>query len=448
MCSKKIFFYPAVAFAVLLVFAFALSLVEKSPAFPAHHPTIKVGILHSLTGTMAISEKSVADATLLALEEINKTGGVLGMKIEPVIADGKSDPDVFQKEAERLIAKENVKVIFGCWTSASRKAVKAIVEKYNSLLFYPVQYEGLEQSPNIVYMGAAPNQQIIPAVKWSCDNLGKSFFLVGSDYVFPRVANEIAKDIIGLVGGKVVGEEYVPLGGKDFNGIARKIKETKPEVILNTINGDSNIAFLMALHEAEVPSAKAQIMSLSMAENELQSFKDYFQKHYPQEAGHFIEKHLAGMYACWNYFETIDNPLNLDFIAKFRQQYGKNYKVTDPMEAAYFGVYLWSKAVNECKDVDNPENILNYLGDISIPAPEGIITIADNNHARKTVRIGRLNERGDFDIIWSSKNPVDPVPYPSFRDKTSWEHFLNELYQKWNGHWSSIAEPFDSGGSR
>ena len=294
-------------------------------------PTIKVGILHSLTGTMATSEKPVADATLLALEEINKSGGALGMKIEPVIADGKSDPDVFQKEAERLITKEHVKIIFGCWTSASRKMVKSIVEKYNSILFYPVQYEGLEQSSNIVYLGAAPNQQLIPAIKWVCDNLGKRFFLVGSDYVFPRVANKIATDVIGCFGGEVTGEEYVLLGGKDFTGIIKKIKETKPDVILNTINGDSNIAFFEALHEAGMPSTKVAVMSLSISENMANSFRAYLQKYDPREAEHIFKEQFVGTYACWNYFESINNSLNMTFMDKFRKKDGNVYKVAEPM---------------------------------------------------------------------------------------------------------------------
>ena len=196
---------------------------------------IKVGILHSFTGTMAISEKSVADATLMAIEEINQQEGLLGRKIEPIITDGRSDWPTFAREADRLITEKKVSVIFGCWTSACRKSVKPVVEKYNHLLFYPVQYEGLEQSPNIVYNGAAPNQQIIPAIKWCFDNLGKRFFLVGSDYVFPRTANAIMKDVIAALRGEVLGEEYIPLGSKDVKEIVRKIVRAKPDLAIALI---------------------------------------------------------------------------------------------------------------------------------------------------------------------------------------------------------------------
>jgi len=411
-------------------------------------PTIKVGVLHSMTGTMAISERSVVDATLLAIEEINKAGGVMGMQVVPIVADGKSDPYTFKKEAERLITEEGVKVIFGCWTSASRKAVKPVVEGYNALLFYPIQYEGLEQSTNIVYLGAAPNQQLIPAVKWACDNLGKKFFLIGSDYVFPKVANEIANIVIGYAGGEVVGEEYVPLGGKGFDEIIGKIKELKPDVILNTINGDSNIAFFESLHDAEIDPRKIAIMSLSVTENEIRTMREYFQKHHPKEAEHFFKEHLRGTYACWNYFESIDSPSNRDFIGKFKKRFGKSYKVTDPMEAAYSGVYLWSDAVNECKDADDTRNIINHLYHISMPSPEGIITISGNNHARKTIRIGRLNDAGDFDIIWTSASSIEPMPYPYFRDKPYWSALLYELYHKWGGHWAYGSKASDSGDGR
>jgi urea transport system substrate-binding protein len=230
---------------------------------------IKVGILHSLTGTMAISEKSVVEATLMAIEEINQRGGVLGRKIKPIVVDGRSDWPTFAKEAERLITQGKVSVVFGCWTSASRKTVKPIFEKHNHLLFYPVQYEGIEQSPNIIYTGAAPNQQIIPAVNWSIENLGKRFFLIGSDYVFPRMANTIIKDYITALGGYVLGEEYILLGSSDVNKIVQKITQARPDVILNTINGDSNVAFFRELRKAGIKPDNIPTMSFSISEAEL-----------------------------------------------------------------------------------------------------------------------------------------------------------------------------------
>ncbi len=354
MHSKGKVFYVAFAFIVSIICASTILIFAKPRVFLSHQPTIKVGILHSLTGSMSISEKPVVNAVLLAIKEVNENGGVLGMKVEPVIADGKSDPDVFQSEAERLVAKENVKAIFGCWTSASRKAVKPTIEKYNSLLFYPVQYEGLEQSPNIIYLGPTPNQQLIPAINWSVDNLGKKFFLVGSDYIFPRVENEIAKDVIGYLGGEVVGEEYALLGSKNFLEIIKKIKETKPDVILSTISGDSNVAFFEDLYEFNVP--KIPIMSLSVTENEVKAFKDHLQAHFSKDAERIFKEYMVGTYSCWSYFESINSFANINFIKKFIARYGKSYDMTDPEASAYFAVLLWSKAVNECKDTDNPKN--------------------------------------------------------------------------------------------
>lgn len=264
---------------------------------------IKVGVLHSLTGTMAISATSVCDATLLAIEELNAAGGVLGRRIEPVVADGKSDWPTFASEAERLITREHVAVVFGCWTSAGRKTVKPIFEKHDHLLFYPVQYEGLEQSPNIIYTGAAPNQQILPAVKWSFDHLGRRFFLVGSDYVFPRTANAIIKAQVTALGGEIVGEEYLRLGSSEAAAVVQKIVQARPTVILNTINGDSNVAFFAALRGAGITPARIPTVSFSLAEGELR---------------HMDARTMAGDYAAWNYFQSVDSPENRRFVEAFR----------------------------------------------------------------------------------------------------------------------------------
>lgn len=229
------------------------------------------------------------------------------------------------------------------------------------------------------------------------------------------------------------------LGGTDFAEVAKKIKGSGADIILNTINGDSNIAFFNSINKADIIPSKVAIMSLSIGENEIQAFRVYLQKHNPQEAEHVFKEHICGTYACWNYFESINSLLNNDFIGKFKKKYGINYKVTDPMEAAYFGVYLWRQAVNECQDTNNSKNILNHLYSLSIPAPEGIISISNNNHAMKTVRIGRVNDAGSFDITWAADMPISPDPYPNFRTKAYWEDFLNKLYEKWNGNWAAGA---------
>ncbi len=410
---------------IFLVIAFGLGLaiffwthsqiqISKKP--------IKVGILHSLTGTMAISEKSVVDATLLAIAEINEKGGVLGRKIQPIIVDGKSDWNTFAQQAEYLITKEKVATVFGCWTSASRKTVKPVFEKYNHLLIYPVQYEGLEESPNIVYTGAAPNQQIIPAVKWAFDNLGKRFFLVGSDYVFPRTANAIIKDQAVALRGEILGEEYILLGSNNVADTIKKIIETKPNVILNTINGDSNIAFFNALREAGITPDKIPTISFSIAEEELRSLP---------------RKDVIGDYAVWNYFQSIDEVTNRDFIKNFQQKYGKNRVTSDPIEAGYFGVYLWAQAAEDA-GTDEVNTIREYIKDQSFKAPEGIVYLdSDNQHTWKTVRVGKIKADGQFKIVWNSEKPIRPIPYPISRSKAEWEIFLKALYQGWNNNWAN-----------
>jgi len=406
-----------VATALLLVFH------QRNKGLDA--ATIKVGILHSLTGTMAISEAAVKDATLLAIEELNRRGGVLGRKVEAVVADGRSDWPTFAKEAERLITREKVCVVFGCWTSASRKTVKPVFERHKHLLFYPVQYEGLEQSPHIIYTGAAPNQQIIPAVKWSFDNLGKRFFLVASDYVFPRSANEIIKDQAGTLGASIVGEEYILLGSTEVQPVVDKIIEAQPDVILNTINGDTNVAFFAALRKAGITPAKIKTVSFSIAENELQSMG---------------AEQMVGDYAAWNYFQSVSTPENRRFIRSFKKRFGESRVTSDAMEAAYFGVFLWAQAVTE----SGSTKVAEYraaLADQSFAAPEGLVYIDNrNNHTWKTVRIGKIRRDGQFNIVWKSDKPVQPVPYPATRSRMEWEAFLTKLYQGWGRKWANSKE--------
>lgn len=384
--------------------------------------SIKVGILHSFTGTMGLSEKPVAEATLLAIEEINQKGGVLGRQVEPVIVDAHSDDELFAKGAERLITHDGVATLFGCWTSSSRKRVKEVVERYDHLLFYPVQYEGLEQSRNIVYTGALPNQQITPAVKWSFDNLGRKFFLVGSDYVFPRTANSIIKDQIAALQGQVVGEEYVLLGSSELDGIARQILRSRPSVILNTLNGDSNSAFFRAMRSAGITPAQIPTMSFSIAENELAALGG---------------SKVAGDFAAWSYFESIQSKENGQFVRRFKQRYGTNRVTSDPMESAYFGVYLWAQAVKEAGVAEAPA-IRSAVGEQSMVAPEGLVYIdRATQNTWKMARIGRVRTDGQFDILWTSDFPIRPVPYPVYRFRSDWDEFLNSLYEGWGEHWAN-----------
>ncbi len=358
--------------------------------------TIKVGILHSLSGTMAISETSVKDAELLAIEEINEQGGILGKQLEPIVEDGASDWPTFAEKARKLLQQDKVAVIFGGWTSASRKAMLPVVEENNGLLFYPVQYEGLEASPNIFYTGAAPNQQIVPAVSWLLENKGQKFYLLGSDYVFPRTANQIIKAQLAAEGGQVVGEEYTPLGHTDFSTIISKIKDAKPDVIFNTLNGDSNVAFFKQLKDAGITADDIPVMSVSVAEEEIRGI------------GADV---LAGHYAAWNYFQTTDTPENEAFVSKYKEKYGSERVTSDPIEAGYFGVYLWAEAVKKAGTTDVAK-VKEAAKGITFNAPEGTVTIdGDNQHTFKIVRIGQIQTDGQFKEVWNSGEPVKPDPF-------------------------------------
>jgi urea transport system substrate-binding protein len=394
-----------------------------APVAAPSGPPIKVGVLHSLTGSMEESESPVVDATLLAIEELNHAGGVLGRPVEAIVRDGRSDPAVFAEEARRLIVDEDVCSVFGCWTSASRKTVVPIFERHGNLLVYPVQYEGLEQSPNVIYLGATPNQQILPAVDWAfAFGRKRKFFLVGSDYVFPRTANAIIRSELEELGANVVGEEYLPLGSYEVQATVDKIAAAGPDVILNTINGDSNVPFFRRLRAAGVTPERTSTISFSIGEQEVRQLN-------PEQ--------MAGDYAAWSYFQTLDNPENKQLVEKFRARYGPQRLLTDPMEAAYIGVKLWAEAVRRAKSID-PAKIRAAFGGQKILAPEGEVTIdATTGHAFKTPRIGQINRDGQFEVVWSDVKPEGPVPFPPARSREAWETFLERLYAGWGDRWEA-----------
>lgn len=373
---------------------------DASPV-AASGDSIKVGILHSLSGTMAISETTVVEAEKMAIEEINAAGGVLGKQIEIVEEDGQSDWPTFAEKATKLIDQDKVTTIFGCWTSASRKAVLPVFESKNHLLWYPVQYEGQECSKNIFYTGAAPNQQIEPAVDWLLENKGKEFFLVGSDYVFPRTANTIIKEQLLAKGGKTVGEDYLPLGNTEVTPIITKIKAALPNggVIFNTLNGDSNVAFFKQMQGAGLTPDKYPVMSVSIAEEEVRQIG---------------AEYLKGHYASWNYFQTVDTPENKKFVEAFKAKYGADRVVNDPMEAAYIMVYLWKQAVEKAGTADDLDKVRAAAIGQEFSAPEGPVKMFPNHHISKTVRIGQIRDDGLFDIVWSTPGPVDPIPWNQF----------------------------------
>jgi len=365
----------------------------------AEAETIKVGILHSLSGTMSISEVSVKDATLMAIEEINAAGGIMGKMLEPVIEDGASDWPTFAEKARKLIQQDEVAVVFGCWTSASRKAVLPVFEELNGLLFYPVQYEGLESSPNIFYTGAEPTQQIIPGVDFLINELGaQSIYLLGSDYVFPRTANLIIKAQLEDAGVTLAGEEYVPLGGTEFSTIISKIQEAQPDAIFNTLNGDSNVAFFKQFKDAGFTAESLPVISVSVAEEEVRGIGP---------------ENVAGHYTAWNYYQTTDTPENAAFVEAYKAAYGEDRVTADPIEAAYFGVYLWKAMVEKAEStaVDAVREAAQS-GEIEFNAPEGLIKVdPENQHTYKYVRIGQINEEGLIDEVSGSSEPVKPDPF-------------------------------------
>lgn len=384
---------------------------------------ITVGILHSLSGTMALNEAPVVDATRLALDEVNAAGGVLGRKLVPVVLDGASDPDQFAKAAERLLNEHKAAVVFGCWTSASRKAVRTVVERNGGLLFYPVQFEGLENSPRIVYLGPAPNQQLAPGIEYVIERLGtKRFFLIGSDYVYPHAAHEISKDLIRAKEGKgvsVVGEAYLPLGTKDMARTIADIKASKADVILNTINGTTNFHFFRELNADEV-TRDIPVLSMSVSEPDIRSLE---------------LKGIVGDYLAGSYFESVGSASGKAFMKQFRERYGQERRYSDQLAAAYSGVQLWAKAAMKAGSLE-PDAVLKAIRGMTFSGPSGEITVdPDNEYCWLPSRIGQIQPDGSVRSVWESDKPVRPVPFPSTRSRSEWDHFLNNLFLKWDGQW-------------
>ena len=391
---------------------------------------LKVGILHSQTGTLADSEKPIIDATLFAIEEINRNHTIPNTVVEPIIADGGSNPTTFAKQAEKLINKDGVVAIFGCWSSDSRKAVKPIVEEYENILFYPVQYEGIESSPNIYYLGATPNQQIIPAIHWAMQTEQKKrLFLVGSDYIFPHTANAIIKDQVHALGGEIVGESYIPLGSDDVSQVVSQIKKTRPDMVINTLNGSTNIAFFRKMLGEGIESDTIPTLSFSLGENEIKRIGF---------------RHMAGNYAAWNYFQSIETIENRAFVKRFQNRFGETRATSDPMEAAYIAVHLWAESVADAMRTNtkaaptSPEVIAHFMHNRSFKAPQGLVFIDEQTqHLYKVARIGRIEPNGYFKIIWTSDIPIRPQPYPILRTQAQWEEHNDKLFRKWGGKWQA-----------
>ena len=381
--------------------------------FVQRNDTIRVGILHSQTGVMALAEQPVIDATLLAIEEINNSRKLLGKFIEPIIVDGASDTLTFYAKANNLITKERVDVIFGCWISDTRKAVKTVVEKYNNLLFYPIQYEGIEVSPNIAYVGSTANQLILPTISWVFYNFGKKFYLIGSNNIYSRVFFELAKNYAQLLGAEIVGEQY--LSPKDnFDTIAQDIIRTHPTIIINTIASDSNLPLFKALQKSRITADKTPVVTFGISELEMKKL----------EIALFANNYIAS-----SYFQSLENQENKHFINRFKKKYGSHRAVNEAMVNAYTGVYLWAQAVEQAQTSD-PNVIKKIIKGEGKNTPAGITYIdPSNNHAWKTARIGKISPDGEIHQVWTSKNSLQPIPFPSFNDYI-WEGFLDRFYKK------------------
>jgi len=394
--------------------AFALATSSwLSKAFAAD--TIKVGILHSLSGTMAISETSLKDVALMTIAEINASGGVLGKQLEPVVVDPASNWPLFAEKARQLVAQDKVAVVFGCWTSVSRKSVLPVFKELNGLLFYPVQYEGEELEKNVFYTGAAPNQQAIPAVEYLMSKEGggaKRFYLLGTDYVYPRTTNKILRAFLHSKGVKDtdIEEVYTPFGHADYQTIVANIKKFSAggkTAVISTINGDSNVPFYKELGNAGLKATDVPVVAFSVGEEELRGVDT---------------KPLVGNLAAWNYFESLKNPTNAAFIKQWKA-YAKAQKLpnadtvvtNDPMEATYVGIHMWKQAVEKAKSTDTDKVIAAMAGQ-KFNAPSGYMLEMDatNHHLHKPVMIGEIRADGQFNVVYKTKTTIRAQPWSPY----------------------------------
>lgn len=362
--------------------------------------TVKVGILHSVTGTMAISETGSVQAEMLAIEQINAMGGILGRKIEYIQEDGASDWPTFAEKSKKLLVRDKAAAVFGCWTSASRKAVLPVFEQYNGMLYYPTFYEGLEQSPNVIYTGQEATQQIIAGIDWVTKTKGaKSFFLLGSDYIWPRTSNKIARKHIEKLGLKVVGEEYYPLGHTQFNSVINKIKLKKPDVIYAIVVGGSNVAFYKQLKAAGIDMTKEKplVLTISVTEDEILGIGG---------------ENIQGAYAAMKYFQSLTNQNNQQFVAAFKKRWGDDIVIGDVTQAAYLGPWLWKAAVEKAGSFDIDKVREASPGIELTTAPEGYVRVHPNHHLWSKTRIGHAKADGQYDIVYETDELIEPNPFP------------------------------------
>jgi urea transport system substrate-binding protein len=360
--------------------------------------TVTIGQLHSATGTMAISETGSIQAEQLAIDQINAMGGVLGRQIVVIKEDGASDWPTFAEKARKLLVNDKVASVMGCWTSASRKAVLPVFEKENGLLYYPTFYEGLEQSKNVIYTGQEATQQIIAGLDWIAkEKKAKTFYLIGSDYIWPRTSNKIArKHIENNLKGTVVGEEYYPLGNTNFGSLINKIKLKKPDVIYAIIVGGSNVAFYKQLKAAGITSDKQTLLTISTTEDEVLGIGG---------------ENLVGFYSAMKYFQSLDNPNNKKFVEAFKAKYGKDAVIGDVTQAAYLGPWLWKAAVEKAQSFDVDKVVAASPGIELTTAPEGYVKVHANHHLWSKLRIGRWKADGQAEVLYESEL-IEPDPFP------------------------------------
>lgn len=365
---------------------------------------VTVGQLHSITGTMAISETGSVEAERLAIKQINDMGGVLGRRIKIIQEDGASDWPTFAEKAKKLLVKDKVASVFGCWTSASRKAVLPIFEKENGMLYYPTFYEGLEASKNVIYTGQEATQQIIWGLDWAYKQGCRTFFLIGSDYIWPRTSNKIARIHIErhLKGCKVVGEEYYPLGHTNFNSLINKVKLKKPDCIYSIVVGGSNVSWYKQLNAAGITGASLAkkgklLLTISTTEDEILGIGG---------------KNVEGFYACMKYFQSLPNENNKKFVAAFKKMWGDDSVIGDVTQAAYLGPWLWKFTVEKAGSFDIDKIAVASEG-IEFPhAPEGYVRIAKNHHLWSRAKIGQILADGQFKVIEQSEDLIMPDPFP------------------------------------
>jgi len=364
--------------------------------------TVTCGILHSITGTMAISETGSVQAEKLAIEQINAQGGILGRKIEFIQEDGASDWPTFAEKAKKLLVQDKVASVMGCWTSASRKAVLPVFEQYNGFLYYPTFYEGLEQSPNVIYTGQEATQQIIAGLDWVNKTKGaKTFYLLGSDYIWPRTSNKIARKHIEnfMDGCKVVGEEYYPLGHTQFNSVINKIRLRKPDVIYAIVVGGSNVAFYKQLTAAGIdPTEESPIvLTISVTEDEIRGIGG---------------ENIDGAYACMKYFQSLENENNKAFVKAFKEMWGDEIVIGDVTQAAYLGPWLWKAAVEKAGSFDVDKVREASPGIELTSAPEGYVKVHENHHLWSKTRVGRAKADGQYEVVFETADLVEPDPFP------------------------------------